>query len=123
MFLHWIVLKIYFLMRYFYKHEGKIPSCFAPQNFDKAMEYTRWKQANSKIGKVLIGKYRVEVSTEDELLFKNDNDLLTIFRVDREEGIVLLTGNKQRTLERTANEVFCELVKRSISHITAPQKG
>ncbi len=109
-----IVLKVYFLTRYFYRKQKK--NCFSPENFDKTLEYTKWKQKTSKIGKVLVGSYRVEVSPEDELLYKNDETLYTVFKVTREEGIVILAVKHRNSLVQKSNNAFCELLQRALTH-------
>lgn len=116
-----VLLKIFFLMRYFSRRGEK--SCFTPENFDKVIEYTKWKQRTSKIGKVLVGKYRVEVSPEEEILFKSDNDdQYTFFKISREEGIVLLTSKHQNSLQRKADNAFCELLQYAFFHPAVPKE-
>lgn len=101
---------------------GKEPvSCFSPENFDKTIDYTRWKDRTSKIGKVLVNDYRVKVSEENEILFKHDKDDYTIFKVTREKGIILLPIKQGKSLPRKANEAYCELLKRAEFHPVNPK--
>jgi hypothetical protein len=117
-----ILLKIYFLTRYFSRRKGK--NCFTPENFDKVLEYTKWKQRTSKIGKVLVDEYRVEVSPEEEILFKKDNDKhYTLFKINREDGIILLAIKHQTFLQRKAHNAFCELLERALFHPVVPKES
>src|SRR6187402_2787915 len=101
-----------FLFVSFSKSKNK--ECFTAENFDKTIDYTRWKQKTSKIGKVLVNDYRVEVSNENELLFKHDKDQYTIFKVNREKGIILLPVKQTERLKAKANNAFCELLERAL---------
>ncbi len=114
-----IVVKIYFLSHYF-SRRVKNRVCFSPDNFDKLLVYTQWKQATSKIGKVLVKGYRVEVSPENEILFKLEEDNYTVFKVSRVEGIVLLAVKHRASLTRKANNAFCELLDRALLHPILP---
>lgn len=99
----------------------KNEECFSQENFDKVIDYTKWKQKTSKIGKVLISPYRVEVSLENELLFKNDKKGNLIFKVIRINGIVIPEAGKSDALKRKANNAFCELLKRALFHPINPK--
>lgn len=118
------ILLIAFLAAWILRSNGKEPvSCFSEENFDKAIKYTRWKDKTSKIGKVLVNGYRVKVSEENEILFKEDKDKsdYTIFKVSREKGIILLPVNPSKSLPRKANEAFCELLERAKFHGNTPE--
>ena len=117
-----ILLKIYFLTLYFSRRKEQ--NCFTPENFDKVLEYTKWKQRTSKIGKVLVDEYCVEVSPEDEILFRKDNDEhYTLFKINRDEGIILLAVKQPDALKRNANNAFCELLGRAIFHPVNPKES
>ncbi len=106
------------LILYFSKTDTK--ECFTVENFDKVLDYTKWKQRTSKIGKVLVNGYRVEVTTEDEIIFKNDKENYTLFKVTRNKGIVLLPVKQNSSLIRKANNAFCELLERALFHPVNP---
>ena len=98
----------------------KAKECFSVENFDKATDYTRWKEKTSKIGKVLVDGYRVELSPENILSFKHDKENYTIFRVTRDNGIILLPIKQKNSLKRKANNAFCSLVERALIHPINP---
>jgi hypothetical protein len=99
----------------------KQENCFSPENFDKVLDYTKWKQKTSKIGKVLVDSYKVEVNEENEIIFKEDKNNYTIFKVNRKEGIVLLAVYQKKDLTNKANGAFCELLNRALFHPVNPQ--
>lgn len=98
------------------KANSKPKSCFTTENFDKTLSYTKWKQKTSKIGKVLVSPYRVEVNEKDEIIFMKDKDRSLVFKVTRNDGIVLLITEPKKNLMNKANEAFCELLKRALFH-------
>ncbi|MTJ54803.1 hypothetical protein FJR38_20110 [Anabaena sp. UHCC 0253] len=75
---------------------GLIESCFSPVNFDKALRYIRWKDPISKIGKILVNGYIVKVNEENEIVFKNKKETYTVFKVNRERGITIVSIKSKR---------------------------
>lgn len=111
-------MKVYFLMRYFSKREKK--SCFSPENFDHVLEFVKWKQKTLRPGAFQVNGYCVEVSQEDELLFKTKEGHYTLFKVTREDGITIMAVKHGDALVRKADNAFCELFKKSIFHPMLP---
>jgi hypothetical protein len=116
-----VLLVIVTAVSFSFFNNGKQENCFSPENFDKVLDYTKWKQRTSKIGKVLVDSYRVEVSEENEIVFKEDKNNYTIFKVNRKDGIVLLAIQQKKNLINKANGAFCELLKRALFHPVNPQ--
>lgn len=109
---------------FFLSHQTKTQSenCFDPDEFEAIYNYTIWKDKTSKIGKVLVNKYRVEVSKEDKTLhFKDDKEDYTIFKVNQEKGIILLPVKQSKKLETKANQAYCALLERARLHPVSPQ--
>lgn len=92
---------------------GLIESCFSTKNFDKALGYILWKDPISKIGKVLVNGYLVQVNEGNEIVFKNDKENYTVFKVNREKGIIIVSIKTKNNLQYQADKAFCELLKRA----------
>jgi hypothetical protein len=68
----------------------------------------------------LVNGYRVKVSEENEILFKDDKKDYTVFKVTRDKGIVLLPAKQSKSLPSKSDEAFCELVERAKIHGNTP---
>jgi hypothetical protein len=112
-----VSFKIFYKIK---KANSKPKNCFTAENFDKTLSYTKWKQKTSKIGKVLINPYRVEVNEKDEIVFMKDKDRSLVFKVTRNEGIVILITEPRKNLTDKANKAFCELLERALFHPVNP---
>lgn len=115
-----IVVKLYLLANYFSKREKK--NCFTEGNFDAALKYAIWKQQTSNPGTVSVGRYWVEVSPEEELLFKKGDEHYTVFKVNREDGIVIMAVKHRESMKWKAENAFCELLKMAIFHTDVPKE-
>ena len=86
---------------------------YSSQDFVLAHRYVSWKQQTSKIGKVLVEGFEVKTQGTDLLTFQENGTNYTLFKFDKEKGLIILVINPHKSLSRNAHQAFAELVKRA----------
>lgn len=118
-----LILSALFLFSCQNKTKSQSQNCFDKKEFEAIYNYAIWKNRTSKIGKLLVNGYRVEVDKNNKtLIFKKDKEDYTIFKVNVEKGIILLPIKQTKRLENKVNKIYCELIKRARLHPVPPQK-
>ncbi|MBD2570504.1 hypothetical protein [Anabaena lutea] len=67
-----------------------------------------WKDPISKIGKVLVNGYLLQVNEETKLCLR-----MTVFKVNREKSLIIVSIKSKNNLQYQADKAFCELLKRA----------
>lgn len=106
-----VSLSSIFFFLFSLSYAQKVTNCFNKENFDLALKYAKWKESTSKNGKVLLNGYEVQISNTEDIIFNKKG--VTIIKVNKEKGIILLQAKQSSKMQRNGHESFCELVERA----------
>ncbi|TAF33438.1 MAG: hypothetical protein EAZ57_05750 [Cytophagales bacterium] len=94
---------------YYYLSLPKTVMCFSESNFLSALEYVKWKQYTSKIGKVLVNDYVVTLEENGAVIVFSNKEDWPIFKVTASQFIIMPIYHTKR-VHRKSHNAFCALV-------------